>query len=180
MGEFRKLKSLKFLYEVNEDGVVRNVKSKKIVKGYIEKNGYLRMKFENKCLDKVIRKSAHQLVAEAFIPNPDNLPEVNHKDSNRLNNNVSNLEWCSHSDNMKHAYHIGEYREQCKSGLRHHSEMTRKAVTNGERVFESISDAGEFLVKEGKAKNKESGIAGVSAAVNNRTKTVGGYEWKFI
>ena len=84
MSEWRKLKSLKFLYEVNECGIVRNVKSKKVLNGYVERNGYVRVKFENKCLgDKVIRTTVHRLVAEAFLPNPNNLPEVNHKDRNR-------------------------------------------------------------------------------------------------
>lgn len=47
--------------------------------------------------------SIHRLVAEAFIPNPDNLPEVNHIDGDKKNNNVENLEWVSHQDNMRHA-----------------------------------------------------------------------------
>ena len=49
----------------------------------------------------------HRLVAEAFIPNPDNLPEVNHIDGNRLNNHVSNLEWTSRSGNMQHSWDTG-------------------------------------------------------------------------
>lgn len=59
MGEFRKIKSLKFLYEINEDGVLRNIKSKKIIKGYVEKNGYVRVRIENKCLGGVVRTSIH-------------------------------------------------------------------------------------------------------------------------
>ena len=48
--------------------------------------------------------SVHRLVAMAFIDNPDNLPEVNHKDGNKRNNELHNLEWCSKSANVKHAY----------------------------------------------------------------------------
>lgn len=51
--------------------------------------------------------SLHRVVAIAFIPNPDNLPEVNHKDGNRYNNTVGNLEWCTHKENMSHAHAMG-------------------------------------------------------------------------
>lgn len=49
----------------------------------------------------------HRLIAIAFIPNPLNLPEVNHKDGNKLNNNIDNLEWCTHKENVIHAFNIG-------------------------------------------------------------------------
>lgn len=51
--------------------------------------------------------SVHRLVAEAFIPNPGNLPEVNHIDGNPFNNHVSNLEWCTHQHNVQHAWDTG-------------------------------------------------------------------------
>lgn len=49
----------------------------------------------------------HRLIAQAFIPNPDNLPEVNHKDGNKRNNHVDNLEWCTGNQNRKHARDTG-------------------------------------------------------------------------
>lgn len=175
---FRKLKSLKFLYEINEEGVLRNIKSKKIVKGYIEKNGYIRVRIENKCLNGVVRTTIHQLVAEAFIPNPENKPFVNHKDLNKLNNNVDNLEWVTHSENMKHAY----ANNVNVAPLRNHSKETRKEILciEADKKFESISKASEWLVSLGKVSNVRSGIAGLSAVVNGRRKTLGGFSWKII
>lgn len=105
------------LYEVTESGEIigieRTVKNKNGIRvvrpktisqrnngfGYLisplSKNGKLK-------LEKVSR-----IVASAFIPNPTNLPCVNHIDGNKLNNNLKNLEWCSVGHNMKHSYDIG-------------------------------------------------------------------------
>lgn len=52
-------------------------------------------------------RNVHRLIAETFIPNPNNLPCVNHKDGNKQNNAVDNLEWCSHSENTLHSYRTG-------------------------------------------------------------------------
>lgn len=176
MSEFRKLKSLKFLYEINESGVLRNVKSKKIVTGYIERNGYRRVRIENKCLGGVVRTSIHQLVAEAFIPNPENKPEINHIDSNRSNNNVSNLEWVTHSENMKHSYKKG----RSSKWITEYRESQRKPVSNGENTFESISSAGKWLAENGRVKNVRSGIASVSQVVRGTKATAGGYKWHVV
>ena len=176
MGEFRKLKSLKFLYEINEDGILRNVKSKKVIRGYKESNGYQRVRIENKCLGKIVRTTIHQLVAEAFIPNPNNYPEINHIDTNKQNNSASNLEWCDHSMNMRHAYASGINRRP----LLEHSKEERVKVTNGTEIFQSISEAAIWLALGGKCANKKSGIAGISAVIHEKRKTFGGYQWKTI
>ena len=63
---------------------------------------------------KRIVKSVHRLLAEAFIENPLQLSDVNHIDGNRLNNNLSNLEWVSHGDNIKHSYSLGN---RCAKGI---------------------------------------------------------------
>lgn len=62
----------------------------------------------------------HRLVASAFYPNPDNLPQVNHIDGNTRNNRADNLEWCTASHNMRHAYATGlvdRYSGDCRKGL---------------------------------------------------------------
>lgn len=72
-------------------------KSKKL-KPILHNTGYLYVTLNGKQL------AVHRLVAQAFLPNPNNLPQVNHKDGNKKNNCVDNLEWCSCSENMKHAF----------------------------------------------------------------------------
>ena len=69
----------------------------------------------------------HRLVAQAFIPNPSNLPEVNHKDGNKLNNCVSNLEWVTRSENAQHAIDTGLFKPKpLPKGEQHHSAKLTK------------------------------------------------------
>lgn len=79
---------------------------------------------------KTICVSIHRLVAEAFIPNPENKPEVNHKDGDRTNNVVSNLEWVTRSENNTHAWRIG----LCSSRNRARGEAHYKAKVTEEQV----------------------------------------------
>lgn len=77
---------------------LRPVKGKILIPR-VHSNGYLRVGFGRK-KDVYI----HRLVAQAFIPNPDNKPQVNHKDMNKKNNSVENLEWCTQKENNVHSY----------------------------------------------------------------------------
>lgn len=90
------------LYEVSNWGRVKSIKfgRERILKPGTNNRGYL---FVNLCKNgKKKNFRVHRLVAEAFIPNPYNLPEVNHKDENKLNNNAENLEWCDRKFNINY------------------------------------------------------------------------------
>lgn len=88
-------------YDINELGEIYSHKTNKILTGTIYNTGYkmVRLTIEGKKKGYAI----HRLVAQTFIPNPDNLPVVNHKDGNKLNNHMNNLEWVSQSKNRQHA-----------------------------------------------------------------------------
>lgn len=89
-------------YEVSDTGLVRNIHTDQILKPKVNKSkSYPRGRYLKVTLFYNYYKShaVHRLVALAFIPNPDNLPTVNHKDNNPLNNNVDNLEWMTNEDN---------------------------------------------------------------------------------
>lgn len=91
-------------YWIFDNGDVYNENTKQILKGSIGEHGYRYYRLSKDNKKKMFY--GHRLVAEAFVDNPNNLPVVNHKDGNKLNNNVNNLEWVSYSDNTK-AWHEG-------------------------------------------------------------------------
>jgi hypothetical protein len=83
------------------------------------------------------RYYAHRLVAEAFIPNPDGRPEVNHKDGNKFNNCVLNLEWATRSENAKHAFAMGlmEPPPARKGESQHSAKLTEHDVNQIRKTF---------------------------------------------
>lgn len=106
------------MYQISNHGNVRGIERKrtanenggtitlqsKLLKPYKggKNNGYLRVSLSSNNKKKIA--VVHRMVAEYFIPNPDNKPMVNHKDLNRYNNHYLNLEWCTNSENMLHYY----------------------------------------------------------------------------
>lgn len=85
-------------YEISDIGEVRNSNTGKLIKQFVGKDGYLRTQIVGKT------RLVHRLVALAFVPKVDGKIFVNHKDGNKQNNNATNLEWCTRSENMRHAY----------------------------------------------------------------------------
>lgn len=96
-------------YEITRNGEVINLKWKRNVKPQPNGKGYLRVHIAGKTY------FVHRLVAEKYVPNPENKPQVNHKDGNILNNCADNLEWVTNSENRNHAIEHGlfVYGEKC-------------------------------------------------------------------
>lgn len=91
---------------ISGGGIIRNKNNLKIISQYIGSQGYYMVTLRDKIAGHKPRR-VHRLLAIAFKPNPNNLPEVNHKDGNKLNNDLDNFEWTDHDGNMKHAFRTG-------------------------------------------------------------------------
>lgn len=122
--EWRAVIGLGGLYEVSSEGQVRRVapgsatRPGRVLKERVEKNGYSSVIVAlNTRPSKSQRKRIHRLVAEVFLPNPEEKPEVNHLDLNKQNNVISNLEWVTRTENAHHAALNGLYEGRLAAGI---------------------------------------------------------------
>ena len=140
----RDIKGYEGLYSITSCGKVWSYKSKKFLKPIVEKNGYSRVNLYKE--GKLKKFYIHRLVAEAYIENPDNLPQVNHVDGDKSHNWLNNLEYCTGSQNTRHAIDTGLRAKRGKTKRIHDqttgiiyancSEAARAVGGNRARVWE--------------------------------------------
>lgn len=160
-------------YQVSNTGKVKSFRqstnfhnqSSHLLKPTIANNGYCQVTLykENKSRHKF---TVHRLVAEAFIPNPDNLPCINHIDENKLNNNINNLEWCTYSYN--NAYGTARIRSAEKI-----SKPINQFTLDGTWIASYLSAT---LASRLLNLNKTN----ILDCCNHRSDTAYGYKWEFI
>lgn len=165
------------LYEVSNYGRVRN-KKQKLKRSSIKENGYMTVILWKNNKEKNFY--VHRLVATMFIENdnPIEKTQVNHKDFNRQNNSVENLEWVSHKENMQHAFnadeeHGNERRHRISETVKGSKNPNSKKVLciETEQIFNSMKEASEWI-----------GVSytNISNCCNGKQKTCGGYHWRYV
>lgn len=167
------------VYQINTYGTVKSLDryvkhskgGPKLIKGKVISSkidkGYHRVKL---CKDGSRKYYAvHRLVALTFIDNPHNLPVINHIDGNKLNNHISNLEWCTISENTQHAYNTGLC-DEVRIKVSESRKKPVRCITTGEE-FSSIQEAAEHY-----------GIHDVSITYccKGKTKSAGKLRWEYI
>lgn len=174
-------------YTIDTEGNVYSKRKHKYLKQTINKYGYCKVTLQKDKYKKMY--SVHRLVAEAFIPNYNKLPQVNHIDGNKQNNHVANLEWCTAKHNMNEAVRTGLF-DNCKKIQKENAvknnlnkyhilanEVTKKKVAQYDKqnnllnTYDSISEA---------SRKTRITITSISYSANGKRKTAGGFIWHFV
>lgn len=154
-------------YLATTDGLILHKNTLIQVNTRLDKDGYPRVTIEDNKGNKLTR-FVHRLVAITFIPNPYNKPQVNHKDGNKLNSNVDNLEWVTNSENSAHAI---------DTGLNVGYKLLHKSIP-----IQQIKDG--IVIKEYPSINSVRydgfDVSNVNKCLKGRLKTYKGYEWRYL
>lgn len=146
-------------YYACSNGEIWSEKTKRFLKKNVTKNGYFRVGLT---VNSITRQHlVHRLIAIAFLENPLNYPVVNHKDENKQNNNLENLEWCDMSYNS--SYGQGKKKKIIMCDKNTHQEL---------KIFNNSAEAIEFL-QTGTTKN-------LSKCASGQAKSAYGYWWKYL
>ena len=151
------------LYEVSNLGRVKSL-PRATTSGRILKSSSNGMGYQHIVLTKNGKQKdfyVHRLVAEAVLPNPENLPEVNHKSEDKTDNRVENLEWCTKDYNLK-------YGTAQQRSLEHQHSVT---VTNGVLTFNSLKEAAKYF---------NVGKTAICNCLKGRTQTCCGFSWSYV
>ena len=156
-------------YQVSNTGLVRNKVTGHILAPQEDNKGYLRVRLS--LHDRKTTAKVHRLVAVAFIPNPKGKPQVNHKDTNKYNNKVDNLEWATNGENQIHAYRTGLNYVTGRAG-RKKIAVCKIDLTTGKAIdtYKSLADAG-----------RENNLhdANIHKVLKGERKSTGGFGWKY-
>lgn len=143
----------------------------------IIKSGYCYVRVAGK----LIRK--HRLIAITFIPNPNNLPEVNHKDCNTSHNWTSNLEWCTRSENVQHQFNTGGLTSEHMSNIAKLSSGGKiNAKLHGKCVEQCDFDGNIIAIFDNiKEASRKTGVtpSGISRCCNGEYTQYKGYKWRY-
>ena len=177
---FKDIENYEGLYKVSNQGRIYSLISNKFLKTRKEKSNYLLIDLCKNGKKKTY--SVHRLVASTFLPNPSNLPQVNHKDENPSNNHLENLEWCdakyntnygSRTERMLQNPNYQATREKCSKAA---AEKCSKPVLQFTRQGEFVKEYPSTCEAERQTKIPKSNI---SRCCLEKRKSAGKYLWRF-
>lgn len=171
MEEWKDIEGYEGLYQVSNMGRVKSLKfgKEKLLNGCKDKDGYFQIKLSKE--GKVKMYKVHRLVAQAFLDNQNNLSEINHKDEDKTNNCVDNLEWCDRNYNNNY----GSHNERVSKALKNRKGLSKPIL--------QFTKDGEFIRRWDGATQveRELGIkhSNICYCLKGKQKTSGGYVWGY-